>query len=75
MQLRPTETERMLQEEVRAFLARERLAPADLPRALDDRMKGKTLHEGGRLADVTPTALHMMGIAQPAEMTGRSLIG
>ena len=39
MQLRPTETERMLQEEVRAFLARERLAPADLPRALDDRMK------------------------------------
>ena len=37
--MQPTETERALQEEVRAFLARDRLAPADLPRALDDRME------------------------------------
>ena len=37
--LQPTATERALQEEVRAFLARDRLAPADLPRALDDRME------------------------------------
>ena len=41
---------------------------------VDDRMKGKRLNEGGRLADVAPTALHMMGIERPAEMTGRSLI-
>ena len=41
---------------------------------VDDRMKGKKLVEGGRLADVAPTALHMMGIEKPAEMTGRSLI-
>jgi 2,3-bisphosphoglycerate-independent phosphoglycerate mutase len=41
---------------------------------VDDRMKGKTLLEGGRLADVMPTALHMMGIDKPAEMNGRSLI-
>ena len=41
----------------------------------DERMKGKRLREGGRLADVGPTALHMMGIAKPAEMTGQSLIG
>ena len=41
---------------------------------VDDRMKGTQLTEGGRLADVAPTALHMMGIAQPAEMTGKSLI-
>ena len=41
---------------------------------VDDRMKGKKLIEGGRLADVAPTALHMMGIDRPAEMTGRSLI-
>src|SRR6185369_6455571 len=41
---------------------------------VDDRMKGKKLLEDGRLADVTPTALHMMGIEQPPEMTGRSLI-
>ncbi|MGI8730382.1 MAG: 2,3-bisphosphoglycerate-independent phosphoglycerate mutase [Solirubrobacteraceae bacterium] len=30
--------------------------------------------EGGILADVAPTALELLGIAQPAEMTGRSLI-
>ena len=31
------------------------------------------LHDG-RLADVAPTLLQLMGLAQPAEMTGRSLI-
>jgi 2,3-bisphosphoglycerate-independent phosphoglycerate mutase len=41
---------------------------------VDDRMKGKKLHEDGRLADVAPTALHMMGLAVPGEMTGKSLI-
>jgi alkylation response protein AidB-like acyl-CoA dehydrogenase len=39
MQLTPTDDERALQEEVRAFLARDRPLPADLPRALDDRME------------------------------------
>jgi len=29
----------------------------------------------GRLADVAPTLLALMGIAQPAEMTGKSLLG
>lgn len=28
----------------------------------------------GRLADVAPTLLDVMGIAQPAEMTGQSLV-
>ncbi len=32
------------------------------------------LREGGRLADVVPTALHLMGLEQPAEMTGQSLL-
>ena len=32
------------------------------------------LAEGGTLADVAPTALALLGLAQPAEMTGRSLI-
>lgn len=41
---------------------------------VDDRLKGKKLHEGGRLADVAPTALQMMGLEQPKEMNGRSLI-
>ncbi len=33
------------------------------------------LREGGVLADVAPTALQVLGYEQPAEMTGRSLIG
>jgi len=31
-------------------------------------------HEGGILADVAPTALELLGIPQPPEMTGRSLL-
>ena len=38
MRLQATDEERALQAEVRAFLAQDRLTPADLPRALDDRM-------------------------------------
>ena len=41
---------------------------------VDDEHKGGRLHEGGRLADVAPTVLELMGVAQPAEMTGRSLL-
>lgn len=33
-----------------------------------------TLREGGRLADLAPTMLHMLELEQPAEMTGASLI-
>ncbi|MEY2441071.1 MAG: 2,3-bisphosphoglycerate-independent phosphoglycerate mutase, partial [bacterium] len=35
---------------------------------------GKLDHEGGILADVAPTVLELLGIAQPPEMTGRSLL-
>jgi 2,3-bisphosphoglycerate-independent phosphoglycerate mutase len=35
---------------------------------------GLELRSGGVLADVAPTLLQMMGINQPAEMTGQSLI-
>ena len=41
---------------------------------VDDRYKGRTLAKGGVLADITPTLLEVMGVAQPAEMTGHSLI-
>jgi 2,3-bisphosphoglycerate-independent phosphoglycerate mutase len=41
---------------------------------VDDRFKGKQLHEGGRLADVAPTLFQMMGLEQPKEMNGKSLI-
>ena len=33
-----------------------------------------TLREGGCLADIAPTLLEMMGMEQPAEMTGESLL-
>jgi 2,3-bisphosphoglycerate-independent phosphoglycerate mutase len=33
-----------------------------------------TLAAGGSLADVAPTMLHLMGLPQPAEMTGHNLI-
>lgn len=32
------------------------------------------LREGGRLADIAPTMLKIMGLEQPAEMTGKSII-
>ncbi len=40
----------------------------------DERYKNSKLREGGRLADIGPTLLDMMGLPQPEEMTGRSLI-
>ncbi len=33
-----------------------------------------TVRQGGVLADLAPTALHLLGIAPPAEMTGRDLL-
>ncbi|HHT88834.1 MAG TPA: 2,3-bisphosphoglycerate-independent phosphoglycerate mutase [Clostridiales bacterium] len=33
-----------------------------------------TLDEGGRLADIVPTMIDMMGMTKPEEMTGRSLL-
>jgi 2,3-bisphosphoglycerate-independent phosphoglycerate mutase len=35
---------------------------------------GVTLSHGGMLADVAPTVLELLGIEQPSEMTGRSLL-
>ena len=39
-----------------------------------DAFKGRALREGGRLADIAPTALAMLGLKQPPEMTGASLL-
>lgn len=36
--------------------------------------KDYTLREGGCLADIVPTLIEMMGMEQPAEMTGKSLL-
>ena len=35
---------------------------------------GATLRDGGRLADLAPTLLALMGVPQPTEMTGKSLL-
>jgi 2,3-bisphosphoglycerate-independent phosphoglycerate mutase len=35
---------------------------------------GRKLRAGGRLADIAPTSLEMMGLPKPAEMTGESLL-
>jgi 2,3-bisphosphoglycerate-independent phosphoglycerate mutase len=41
---------------------------------VDDSRKEAKLREGGRLADVAPTMLKMLGLPQPLEMTGESLL-
>ncbi len=35
---------------------------------------GASLRDGGRLADLAPTVLSLMGLEQPLEMTGKSLL-
>jgi len=35
---------------------------------------GTRMREGGRLADIAPTVLHLMGLPKPSEMTGESLV-
>ena len=37
-------------------------------------LDGVTLREGGRLGDLAPTVLELMGLEPPAAMTGRSLL-
>jgi 2,3-bisphosphoglycerate-independent phosphoglycerate mutase len=40
---------------------------------IDEASRGLKLREGGALEDVAPTILGLLGIAKPAEMTGRDL--
>ncbi len=41
---------------------------------MDEQFRGKKLRDGGRLADVAPTLIQMMGLEKPSEMDGVSLI-
>ena len=41
---------------------------------VDEHFKGCQLKTDGRLADIAPTALKLLGLDQPPEMTGQSLI-
>ena len=44
------------------------------PGAADRHRPGVRLREGGRLADLAPTALELLGLPPPAVMTGQSLL-
>jgi len=46
-----------------------------VPLILVDGTRNGAILKPGKLADVAPTLLDLMGIAKPAEMTGESLIG
>ncbi len=46
-----------------------------VPFLLHGAPRGARLVGGGRLADIAPTVLALQGIAQPAAMTGRNLLG
>lgn len=41
---------------------------------VDERFKDQPLRKNGRLADIAPTALHLLGMSVPDAMTGRSLL-
>jgi alkylation response protein AidB-like acyl-CoA dehydrogenase len=64
MRLRATDEERALQEEVRSFLARDRLTASDLPRTLDDRI------EALRGWQATSYEAGFVGRAWPSEFGG-----
>jgi 2,3-bisphosphoglycerate-independent phosphoglycerate mutase len=47
----------------------------DVPlHVVGEAFRGKRLRAGGRLADIAPTLLTMIGLRPPAEMTGRTLL-
>jgi 2,3-bisphosphoglycerate-independent phosphoglycerate mutase len=37
-------------------------------------LKGRKMRQDGRLADLAPTVLDLMGLVKPEEMTGESLL-
>ena len=41
---------------------------------VSERFRGAKLRDGGILADIAPTLLELMGLPQPAEMEGKSMI-
>ena len=49
------------------------LSPVELIYVAKD-SQGKTLLERGKLSDIAPTVLHLLGLEVPAEMTADNLI-
>ena len=64
--------EKMLDEEGKPFTAHTtNLVPLAV---IGEKVKGKKLREGGKLCDIAPTLLDLMGLDKPAEMSGKSLL-
>ncbi len=64
--------EKLLDEETGASFTAHTTNP--VPFILVNYDKAYKLKEGGRLADIVPTLIEMMGMEKPAEMTGESLL-
>ncbi len=64
--------EKMWDEEANAPMTAHTTNP--VPFVLIGADEGISLMEGGRLCDIAPTLLDLMGIPQPSEMTGHSLL-
>jgi len=45
-----------------------------VPFIVHNSKKAKGLQAGGKLCDIAPTLLAMLGLPQPKEMTGKSLL-
>jgi len=50
------------------------LAPAGGTDGTGDLSGGRSVRDGGTLADIAPTLLEVMGVDQPGAMTGESLL-
>ncbi|PWM71699.1 MAG: 2,3-bisphosphoglycerate-independent phosphoglycerate mutase [Bacillota bacterium] len=64
--------DKMLDEEEKPFTAHSTNKVPFI--VVSDELKNAKLREGGVLADIAPTLLDAMGIAVPAEMTGKTLL-
>jgi|AGTN01.2.fsa_nt_gi 2,3-bisphosphoglycerate-independent phosphoglycerate mutase len=65
-------SEKMLDGEGKPFTAH---TTDDVPFILvSERFKNASLRDNGKLADIAPTMLALIGLPKPAEMTGKSLI-
>ncbi len=64
--------EKLIDEETGASFTAHTTNP--VPFILVNYDKAYKLKEGGRLADIVPTLIEMMGMEKPAEMTGESLL-
>lgn len=66
--------EQMLDPETGGVMTSHTTNPVDLLLVAGQGGEGKTLADNGALCDLAPTVLELIGLPQPIEMTGRSLL-